>query len=191
MKLAATQAKQAKSKDKSYKLADGHGMYLLVNPNGSKYWRLKYRYGGKEKVLALGVYPKTSLTGARDKRDEAKQLLAKDMDPGVVKRRNKQARNEAGANSFKVIATEWHKIRMVVAPACARRRTPRRVRSDRTSGTGSRPRGLPRTRGGFACPPSAAPRRSGTPRRRSQVRKESSSSCQRWRPIDSSRQRLR
>jgi len=57
MPLTATQVKQSRSKDKAYKLSDGGGLYLLVNPNGSRYWRYKYRYGGKEKVLALGVYP--------------------------------------------------------------------------------------------------------------------------------------
>ena len=72
--LTDTTIKNAKpTPDKSYKLPDEKGMYLLVNPNGSKYFRLKYRFVGKEKVLALGVYPETSLRQARDKRDVAKK----------------------------------------------------------------------------------------------------------------------
>ena len=72
MPLNVPQIKNAKPAVKPYKLADGGGLYLLINSNGSKYWRLKYRYGGKEKVLALGVYPDVSLAEARDKRQEAK-----------------------------------------------------------------------------------------------------------------------
>jgi hypothetical protein len=72
MKLNARQVDTAKPKDKPYKLADGGGLYLLVNPNGARYWRLKYRVAGKEKLLALGVYPDVTLADARAKRDEAK-----------------------------------------------------------------------------------------------------------------------
>ena len=64
MPLTATAAKVAKPKDKPYKLSDEKGLYLLINPKGAKYWRLKYRYGGKEKTLALGVYPEVSLAEA-------------------------------------------------------------------------------------------------------------------------------
>ena len=73
MKLNARQADTAKPKDKPYKLSEGGGLYLLVNPNGSRYWRLKYRVNGKEKVLALGVYPETLMADARQKRYEAKR----------------------------------------------------------------------------------------------------------------------
>jgi hypothetical protein len=82
--LTATAAKQAKTKEKPYKLSDEKGIFLLVNPNGSKYWRLKYRFGGKEKLLALGVYPDLSLADARDMRDEARTQLAKEVDPGIA-----------------------------------------------------------------------------------------------------------
>lgn len=74
MKLTARQVETAKPKDKSYKLSDGGGLYLEVTASGSRYWRLKYRYGGKEKRLAFGVYPEVSLAEARDKRDVAKRL---------------------------------------------------------------------------------------------------------------------
>jgi hypothetical protein len=76
MKLNARQVEAAKPKEKPYKLADGGGLYLLVNPNGSRYWRLKYRVAGKEKLLALGVYPEVTLADARAKRDEAKRGIA-------------------------------------------------------------------------------------------------------------------
>ncbi|MDD4906647.1 MAG: Arm DNA-binding domain-containing protein, partial [Methylobacter tundripaludum] len=83
MPLSDTTIKNAKpNADKAYKLPDEKGMYLLVNLNGSKYFRLKYRFGGKEKVLALGVYPDTGLKQAREKRDEARKLLAEGIDPG-------------------------------------------------------------------------------------------------------------
>ena len=84
MALTATAVKQAKSKEKQYKLSDGRGLYLLVHPNGSKYWRFKYRYAGKEKRLALGVYPDVTLANAREAAPEARETLAKGIDPGEV-----------------------------------------------------------------------------------------------------------
>ena len=92
---------------KPVKLADGGGLYLLVNPNGARYWRMKYRWVGKEKLLALGVYPDTSLRLARSKRDEARQLLAAGVDPGAHKKAVRAATVDAAANSFEVIAREW------------------------------------------------------------------------------------
>ncbi len=83
-------------------------MYLLVNTNGSRYWRLKYRYAGKEKLLALGVYPDVSLADARAKRDEAKRTLAAGGDPSEVKQSEKQAKILAVSNSFEALAVEWH-----------------------------------------------------------------------------------
>ena len=76
MKLTNIQCQNAKPKEKPYKLADGGGLYLLIRPNGSRYWRLKYRIFGKEKSYALGVYPLVTLAEARQKRDTAKKLLA-------------------------------------------------------------------------------------------------------------------
>jgi len=98
----------SKAKDKAYKLSDGGGLYLLVNTNGSRYWRLKYRYAGKEKLLALGVYPDVSLADARAKRDEAKRTLAAGGDPSEVKQSEKQAKILAVSNSFEALAVEWH-----------------------------------------------------------------------------------
>ncbi len=82
MALTDIKVRTAKSTDKQYKLTDGNGMHLLVHPNGSRYWRLQYRFGGKQKMLALGVYPEVSLADARARRDEARKLLANSIDPG-------------------------------------------------------------------------------------------------------------
>ncbi|MCP6173984.1 tyrosine-type recombinase/integrase [Klebsiella pneumoniae] len=108
MKLTARQVDTSKPKDKPYKLSDGGGLYLLVNPNGSRYWRLKYRVAGKEKLLALGVYPDVTLAEARQKRADAKKVLAAGGDPGQEKQEEKQAKEQAVANSFERLAMEWH-----------------------------------------------------------------------------------
>ena len=108
MPLSDTTIKNAKpNPDKAYKLPDEKGMYLLVNTNGSKYFRLKYRFGGKEKVLALGVYPDTGLKQAREKRDEARKQLAEGIDPSENRKAVKSSKAESAANSFEVIAREW------------------------------------------------------------------------------------
>lgn len=90
-----------------YKMGDTGGLYLEVSPAGGKWWRLKYRFDGKEKRLALGTFPDTGLAHARAKRDEARKLLAADIDPGVHRRAIKASRIERAANSFEVIAREW------------------------------------------------------------------------------------
>lgn len=112
MKLNARQVDTAKPKDKPYKLADGGGLYLLVNPNGSRYWRLKYRVAGKEKLLALGVYPDVTLADARAKRDEAKRGIAGGIDPSEAKREEKIARELNVRNTFQEIACEWHSSKL-------------------------------------------------------------------------------
>jgi len=112
MKLNARQVDTAKPKEKPYKLADGGGLYLLVNPNGAKYWRLKYRVAGKEKLLALGVYPDVTLAVARSKRDEAKRGIAGGIDPNEAKREEKATREAQVNNTFHDIATEWHSSKL-------------------------------------------------------------------------------
>ena len=107
MALNDTQIRKAKPKEKQYKLADGEGMFLLIMPNGSKYWRLKYRHGGKEKTLALGTYPTISLKVARDRRAEARENLANGVDPMEVKKVNKHKVQADVQNNFTVVATEW------------------------------------------------------------------------------------
>ncbi|MTC60091.1 Putative prophage CPS-53 integrase [Providencia rustigianii] len=101
-------SRASKPKDKAYKLSDGGGMYLEVTPNGSKYWRMKYRYAGKEKRLALGVYPSISLAQARAKREEAKRILALGDDPSLVKKAEKREKESQINNSFEKITLEWH-----------------------------------------------------------------------------------
>ncbi|EPN6881907.1 tyrosine-type recombinase/integrase, partial [Providencia rettgeri] len=108
MKLTARQVDTSKPKEKAYKLSDGGGMYLEVAPNGSKYWRMKYRYAGKEKRLALGVYPSISLAQARAKREEAKRILALGDDPSLVKKAEKREKESQVNNSFEKITLEWH-----------------------------------------------------------------------------------
>ncbi|WP_410260931.1 tyrosine-type recombinase/integrase [Klebsiella pneumoniae] len=112
MKLNARQVDTAKPKDKPYKLADGGGLYLLIKPNGGKYWRLKYRVAGKEKLLALGVYPEVTLADARAKREEAKRGIAGGIDPMEAKREEKIARETQLNNTFKDIALEWHSSKL-------------------------------------------------------------------------------
>lgn len=107
MALTNTSILKAKPEAKPRKLADEKGLFLLIHPNGSKYWRLKYRFGGTEKLLALGVYPDVSLADARQRRDDARKLLANDVDPGTVKQQVKRAIKENAVNSFETIAREW------------------------------------------------------------------------------------
>lgn len=92
---------------KDIKLSDGGGLYLLMKPNGSKYWRLDYRFLDKRKTLALGVYPTVTLKDAREQREKAKRLLSNDIDPSLHRQQTKATSKEAAANSFEVIAREW------------------------------------------------------------------------------------
>jgi hypothetical protein len=82
--------KNAKQRQKAYKLFDGAGLYLEITPSGGKLWRLKYYYLGKEKRISLGPYPLVTLAEAREKRDEAKKLLLKSLDPSAAKQQNRQ-----------------------------------------------------------------------------------------------------
>ena len=107
MPLTATSIKNARAADKPRKLFDGGGLYLLLNPNGSRWWRFKYRYVGKEKLLSLGTYPDVSLKDARDRRDEARKQLAAGIDPGELRKAKKSARDGRAENSFEVVAREW------------------------------------------------------------------------------------
>ncbi|EHK1333337.1 tyrosine-type recombinase/integrase [Salmonella enterica] len=106
MALTDIKVRTAKPSDKPFKLTDGQGMHLLINPNGSKYWRLQYRFGGKQKVLALGVYPMVSLGEARRKRDEAKKLVSDGIDPSEKKKADKIEQSEA--LTFEAVARDWH-----------------------------------------------------------------------------------
>lgn len=95
--------RSAKTREKPYKLSDVAGLYLLVNPNGSRWWRLKYRVEGREKGLSLGIYPDVSLKQAREKRDDARKLLAAGVDPSAKRQAEKTSRED----TFEAIAREW------------------------------------------------------------------------------------
>ena len=111
MKLNDIKCKTAVPAEKPYKLSDGGGMFLDVRPNGSKYWRLKYRIKGREKLLALGVYPQVSLKEARKKRDQARKLIELGKDPSLEKRKEKTLSSATAENTFEAIATNWYENR--------------------------------------------------------------------------------
>ena len=106
--ISDVKVRSARPREKDYKLADGGGLYLLVSSTGGKLWRLKYRFGGIEKLLSLGGYPIVSLSDARQRRDSAKKLIEQGIDPSITRKAAKAARSEATANSFEIIAREWH-----------------------------------------------------------------------------------
>ena len=108
MKLTNVKIKNAEVRDKQYKLADGNGLYLLIKPNGGKYWRLKYRFQGKEKVLSFGVYPEVSLLEAREKTTEAKKQLKEGIDPSQQKKIDKLTSKVSSESTFEAVAREWH-----------------------------------------------------------------------------------
>lgn len=107
MALTDAKVRAAKPLDKSYKLTDGDGMHLMVHTNGSKYWRLQYRFGGKQKMLALGIYPEISLAEAREKRDAARKLIANGFDPSE-KRKEVKEEQQKEFNTFEKVARDWH-----------------------------------------------------------------------------------
>src|SRR5262249_53730940 len=107
MPLTDTRVRNAKPQAKAYKLSDAGGMYLLVTTDGARYWRLDYRFTGKRRTLALGVYPIMTLSAARAGRDEARRLLTQDIDPNAAKKARKRAAKVAGENTFEAIAREW------------------------------------------------------------------------------------
>jgi integrase len=109
MALADIQVRKAQPKEKPYKLTDGGGLYLQVTPSGGKWWRFKYRFDGKEKLLSLGVYPDISLAEARERRNEARNLVAKGVDPSAERKAEKEARAELQAHSFEGVSREWFK----------------------------------------------------------------------------------
>jgi hypothetical protein len=107
MPLTDTAIKSTKPSGKTAKLFDGGGLYLEVAPSGGKWWRFKYRFGGKEKRLSLGVYPDVGLKLARDRREAARKLLVNNVDPGEHRKATKAAESDRAANSFEVLARKW------------------------------------------------------------------------------------
>ena len=108
MPLTELKCRSAKTESKIKKLSDEKGLYLELTPSGGKYWRMKYRHGGKEKLLSLGVYPELSLKEARIKRDEAKKQLTEGIDPSQAKQEAKQLQVFKSGNDFETVAREWH-----------------------------------------------------------------------------------
>lgn len=108
MLLTDIQIRKAKPKDKVYTLNDGNGLSLLIDPNGSKGWRFRYRFAGKPKMISFGVYGQISLADARRKRDEAKKQLSDGIDPSDARKSEKITQKYAAENTFKAVAMEWH-----------------------------------------------------------------------------------
>jgi Arm DNA-binding domain len=106
MPLSDTAIRQVKATDITQKLSDGGGLQLWIEPKGSKLWRLAYRYDGKQKKLAIGVYPVVTLAEARDRREQAKRLLASGVDPGQQKKLDRLEKANSEANTFALIAAE-------------------------------------------------------------------------------------
>ncbi|MTV38038.1 tyrosine-type recombinase/integrase [Duganella radicis] len=136
--LTDLQPRNAKPKDKPYKLSDGGGLYLLVNPDGAKYWRMSYRFLGKEKLLAFGKYPEVTLAEARQKRLDAKKLINAEIDPSAEKKERRRAAEERASNTFEKIAREWHANRLPTWRESTARDTLRRLEIDIFPAIGSR-----------------------------------------------------
>jgi len=115
MPLTDVEIRKAKPAAKPFKLSDEKGLFLLISPTGGKLWRLKYRHGGREKLLALGSYPETTLKQARVRRDNARAAIQEGRDPGAERKAAKLKREQEVQNAFKVIALEfitkmlWHR----------------------------------------------------------------------------------
>nr|WP_314464374.1 integrase arm-type DNA-binding domain-containing protein [uncultured Novosphingobium sp.] len=135
MALKELEAKYAAIRSRAYKLTDGGGLHLFVQPNGSKLWRMKYRFGGKEKLLSFGKYPDVPLAAARTKRDEARVCLAEGRDPGVVRAEEQ----EVAARTFEKAARAWHANRSDSLNAAHAKRVLSRMESDVFPVIGHRP----------------------------------------------------
>lgn len=138
MPLSDTACRQAKPKDKPYKLTDGGGLYLLINQTG-KYWRWDYRHAGKRKTLALGVYPETTLAKAREKHQEARKQRADGIDPSQARKDEKLATLLASANSFEAVAGQWFNRHMTARSDSHKDRTWNRLVADIFPWLGTRP----------------------------------------------------
>lgn len=132
MSLTNTQVRNARYNPQctGNRLADGGRMYLQLDKSGAKYWRMNYRFAGKDKTLAIGVYPDVSLAAARNKRHEAREKLAAAIDPGTTKKAEKRAVRIAAANSFEVVATGWMEERNTVVEMAQYEKTLARFKND-------------------------------------------------------------
>ena len=107
MPLTDTAIRKAKPRDKPRKLYDSRGLYLEIAPRGTKAWRFKYRFADKEKRISMGIYPEVSLKLARERRDDSRKLLARDIDPSAYRKAQKQSKRQWARNSFEAVAAEW------------------------------------------------------------------------------------
>ena len=131
--------RNAQSIDKPIKLSDGGGLFLLVTPSGGKWWRLKYRSGGKEKSLSLGIYPDTGLKDARERREEARKLIANGIDPSEARKATKREAQISGANTFAAVAGEWLEGRKTQIGLAQHERMLARMKKDVFPWLGKRP----------------------------------------------------
>lgn len=129
----------AKPDESPYQLSDGRGMYLVISPTGSKYWRFKYRFLNRERRMALGVYPDVSLADAREKREAARKLVAAGVDPAIAKKDQKRRAILNNANTFEAVAREWHANRSERWQPKHAKTTMRRLEANLFPYLGSRP----------------------------------------------------
>lgn len=108
MSLSDTRVRAAKPRARNYKIYDSGGLFLLVTPGGGRLWRLKYRFAGKERLLAVGAYPVVGLAAARQRRDAALRALDAGQDPSAEKAQQKRAVRDAASHTFEIVAREWH-----------------------------------------------------------------------------------
>lgn len=139
MPLTDTAIRNVKPTDKAQRLFDGGGLYLEVAPSGGKWWRLKYRHGGKEKRLSLGVYPETGLREARDRRDEARKQLAAGLDPSSERKAEKARSQSAARNAFEAVARDWAQHRAGAWTSDTMQRVLRSLEADVFPTIGDRP----------------------------------------------------
>ncbi len=139
MPLTDTAVRNAKPGAKPAKLSDERGLFLIVTPEGGKWWRFRYSFGGKEKLLSLGTYPDVSLAGARDRRDQARKLLADGIDPSEQRKAAKATRAGLAANTFEVIGREWYAKAMVGKADTTKEKLMRRLEVDVFPWIGARP----------------------------------------------------
>ena len=136
MKLTDAKLRTLKVAGKHF---DGGGLYLELTPSGGRYWRLKYRHGGKEKRLAFGVYPDVSLKEARERRDEARKIHERGDDPGAVKKAEKARALVDAGNTFEAVARDWHKHQLGTWSAGHAERVLKSLEADAFPGIGARP----------------------------------------------------
>ena len=139
MALSDVKIRNAKASDKPRRLWDGGGLYLEISPSGAKLWRLKYRYQGKEKLLALGKLDVVSLREAREARNEWKKLLAKGLDPATVRKQTRREAAHRAASSFEAVAREWYAKQAQVGVAHHASDVLRRLEADLFPDLGPRP----------------------------------------------------